>query len=126
MVIRVPPSEKFSLMDGLFSRAAAPDPKKCPNVDKSYCETHSKINEAEKGVLSAAPKAKFEATFNVLFRQASGGFFNINKAYAIGDDKEIARVLAAYNKAADTVNAAAPAEKLKVFEETFAALNKAY
>ena len=44
----------------------------------------------------------------------------INKAYADGDEKKIAQVLAAHSKAADEVIAAAPADKL-VLEKTFAA-----
>ncbi|CAD6266598.1 unnamed protein product [Miscanthus lutarioriparius] len=43
----------------------------------------------------------------------------ISKAYADGDEKKIAQVLAAYNKVVDEVIVAAPADKLNVLEKTF-------
>ncbi|WVZ54629.1 hypothetical protein U9M48_005396 [Paspalum notatum var. saurae] len=119
------PFDKLGVMELMFSKAATPDRTKCPKVDKPYCETYSKHTEAQKGVLHAASPAKEGETFNVLAKQGSTMFRKINKAYATGDEKEIARVLAAYKKAADAVIAAAPAEKFKVMEEAYTAANKA-
>jgi len=125
LVIAAQAPSKFNVMESRFPGAAAPDLTKCPNVDKSYCETYSKYEDVVKGVLDAAPPAKSKESWNALFDLGSEVLYNINKAYATGDEKEIARVLAAYNKAADAVIAAAPAEKFKVMEETYAAANKA-
>ncbi|KAJ1264678.1 hypothetical protein BS78_08G018600 [Paspalum vaginatum] len=125
MVIATPASKKSLAMERIFNHAPVPDATKCPNVDKSYCETYSKVNEALRGVVAAAPKGKKAETFDGLMRKGFYDIRKISKAYATGDDKEIARVLDAYNKAADAVIAAAPAEKLKVLEETFAAADMA-
>lgn len=125
MVNAAPPSEKYAEMEKSFSIAAMPNPAKCPDVDKSFCETYSKSIEAQSQVFVAAKKEEKTEVIKATSRLASDQLVNIAKAYATGDDKEIARVLAAYNKATDAVIAAAPAEKLKVMEETFAAANKA-
>jgi hypothetical protein len=49
----------------------------------------------------------------------------INKAYADGDEKAIAAVLATYNQCADAILAALPAEKFRVMQESIAAASRA-
>nr|TKW02828.1 hypothetical protein SEVIR_7G036200v2 [Setaria viridis] len=112
MVIAAPPEKKLKVMVESFNSAVAPNPMDCPAVDKTYCEMHSKVGKAF---------GELEVRGEVLKNTMSIAFLTINKAYADGDDKKIAHVLAAYIKAADAVFAAAPAEKLKVMEKTFAA-----
>ncbi|WVZ54630.1 hypothetical protein U9M48_005397 [Paspalum notatum var. saurae] len=116
-----PSSAKFVVMERTFNFANAPDFTKCPTVDKLYCETVSKIRTVPEQILSATPPAKELEVKKAIEEKVIAASTAINKAYANVDDKEIAAVLAAYNKAADAVTAAAPAEKLKVMEEAFTA-----
>ncbi|TKV90017.1 hypothetical protein SEVIR_9G000200v4 [Setaria viridis] len=121
MVIHAPPAEKLKVMKDTFNSAAAPNALECPNIDKAYCETRSKLNTAILGVVAAASpeQKKLGDKDSTLPKSMHTAISTINKAYADGDDKEIARVLAAYNKAADSVIAAPPSDKLKVMESTF-------
>lgn len=121
MVIHAPPAERLKVMEDTFNSAAAPNPYECPNVDKAYCETRSKVNKAILGVVAAASpeQKKLWDKDSTLPKSMHTAMSTVNKAYADGDDKEIARVLAAYNKAADSVIAAPPSDKLKVMESTF-------
>ncbi|RCV19745.1 hypothetical protein SETIT_4G000100v2 [Setaria italica] len=121
MVIHAPPAERLKVMEDTFNSAAAPNPYEYPNVDKAYCETRSKFNKAILGVVAAASpeQKKLWDKDSTLPKSMHTAMSTVNKAYADGDDKEIARVLAAYNKAADSVIAAPPSDKLKVMESTF-------
>nr|ACN36573.1 unknown [Zea mays] len=103
--------------------AVAPDPGRCPAVDKPFCETYAKTEKAFSGTIASGdtPKSKLGITDAVLkLRLATDA--NINKAYAEGDKDKIAKILAAYGQAADAVAAAPPPEKLKVMEKTFSAV----
>nr|CAB3459258.1 unnamed protein product [Digitaria exilis] len=50
MAIAAPPAEKLKVMQEAFNAAVAPDPTGCPTIDKSFCETFSKIQEVYKKV----------------------------------------------------------------------------
>ncbi|KAF8671602.1 hypothetical protein HU200_049926 [Digitaria exilis] len=124
MVIAAPPAEKLKVMQEAFNAAVAPDPTGCPTIDKSFCETFSKIQEVYKKVstlIRVAPQAKRVEMTVVANNQKYVMDTAINDAYATGDKKKIAGILAAYRKAADAAIAAAPAETLKVMEEAFKA-----
>ncbi|CAN6335462.1 unnamed protein product [Urochloa humidicola] len=119
-VINAPAAEKLKVMDDTFNSAAAPNALECPNVDKAYCETRSKLTEVILGVTTgASPEEKVWSKGSTFKKTMHAAIATINKAYANGDEKEIARVLAAYNKAADLVIASPPSDKLKVMESTF-------
>ncbi|CAN6330405.1 unnamed protein product [Urochloa humidicola] len=120
MVINALPDEKLEVMDDAFNSAAAPSALECPNVDKAYCETRSKLNKIVLEVTStASPEHKVWAKDSTFKKTMHAAIATINKAYADGDEKVIARVLAAFNKAADLVIASPPSDKLKVMESTF-------
>lgn len=124
MVIAAPPAEKLKVMEEAFNAAVAPDPSGCPTVDKSFCEASSKFQKVYKKVstlIDATPQAKMVEMKDVASNQKFVMDTSINDAYATGDKKKIAEILAAYSKAADVVIAAAPAETLKVMEEAFTA-----
>lgn len=124
MVIAAPPAEKLKVMQEAFDAAVAPNPLGCPAVDKSFCETFSKMQEAAKKVstlIRAAPQAKMVEMSGAAEKQNDVVVTTINDAYATGDVKKIEGILAAYRKAADAVIAAAPAETFKVMEEAFKA-----
>ncbi|KAG0526014.1 hypothetical protein BDA96_06G108500 [Sorghum bicolor] len=117
-----PADKKLMMMEDSFNSVAAPSPLDCPTVDKAYCETDSKIQKAFDGVVAAAPVEKrLEVRATILKKTMYTAGSTINKAYADGDEKKIAQVLAAYSKAADEVIAAAPADKLTIMEKTFIA-----
>ncbi|KAF8671603.1 hypothetical protein HU200_049927 [Digitaria exilis] len=124
MVIAAPPAEKLKVMEETFNAAVAPDPAGCPTVDKSFCETSSKIQEVYEKfstLICAVPQAKMAEMKGVASNQKYVMDTTINDANATGDKKKIAGILAAYRKAADAVIAAALAETLKVMEEAFMA-----
>ncbi|KAF8707191.1 hypothetical protein HU200_030437 [Digitaria exilis] len=124
MVIAAPQAEKLKVMQEAFNAAVAPDPTGCLSVEKSFCETFSKIQEVYKKVstlIRVAPQAKGVEMTAVANNQKYVMDTAINDAYAIGDKKTIARILAAYKKAADAAIATAPAETLKAMEEAFTA-----
>ncbi|CAD6269498.1 unnamed protein product [Miscanthus lutarioriparius] len=121
MINAAPLDKKLKVMEDSFNSVAAPSPLDCPTVDKAYCEMHSKVEKAVNGVTAAAPAGKMsEAQAAVVKETLYNTGATISKAYADGDEKKIAQVLAAYGKAADAVIAAAPADKLIVLEKTFA------
>ncbi|AQK57179.1 uncharacterized protein LOC100192566 precursor [Zea mays] len=122
-VIAATPDNKLRAMAFAFDGAVAPDPGRCPAVDKPFCETYAKTEKAFSGTIASGdtPKSKLGITDAVLkLRLATDA--NINKAYAEGDKDKIAKILAAYGQAADAVAAAPPPEKLKVMEKTFSAV----
>jgi len=122
MINAAPLDKKLKVMEDSFNSVAAPSPLDCPTVDKAYCEMHSKVEKAVNGVTAAAPAGKMsEAQAAVVKETLYNTGATISKAYADGDEKKIAQVLAAYGKAADAVIAAASADKLIVLEKTFAA-----
>jgi hypothetical protein len=122
MIKAAPPEKKLKTMEDSMNSVAAPSPLDCPTVDKAFCEMHAKVETAVNGVTAAAPAGKMsEAQAAVVKETLYNAGATISKAYADGDEKKIAQVLAAYVKAADAVTAAAPADKLIVLEKTFAA-----
>ncbi|KAF8707192.1 hypothetical protein HU200_030438 [Digitaria exilis] len=124
MVIAAPPAEKLKVMQEAFNAAVAPDPAGCPTVDKSFCETFSKIQKINKKVstlIHGVPREKKLEMLGVVQKQTFVIVTAINDAYATGDKKKIAGILAAYRKAANVVIAAALSETLKVMEEAFTA-----
>lgn len=125
-VIAASPANKLGTMAFAFNGVVAPDPGKCPAVDKPFCETYAKTEKAFGGVIASgdSPAKKLGITDAVL-KQRLATDAAINKAYAEGDKDQIARVLSAYGKAADAVDAAAPPEKVKVMELTFSAVTAA-
>ncbi|CAN6323283.1 unnamed protein product [Urochloa humidicola] len=128
LVNKAPPAEKLKVMEESFNSAVAPSPTDCPSdTNKSYCKMHDKVQKAYIEVVeAAAPGKKLEVQEEVIKKTIRTSVLTINKAYAGGNEKKIAGVLAAYEKAADAVIVAAPAEKLKVMQETFAATDKAW
>ena len=122
VVNAAPPDKKLKVMEDSFNSVAAPSPLDCPKVDKAYCEMHSKVQKAFNGVAAADLANKMsEAQAAVLKETLYTAGATINKAYADGDEKKIAQVLAAYSKATDEVIVAAPVDKLNVLEKTFTA-----
>jgi len=129
IVMEAPPAMKLERMEELFNAMAAPNHKDClTNVnDKPFCETVSKLQKAFKEVRAAVAQGKKEETIDDVFlinQEFAPTIRAINKAYADGDEKEIAAVLATYNKCADAILAAAPAEKFKVMQESIAAASR--
>ncbi|XP_066334853.1 uncharacterized protein OsI_030282-like [Miscanthus floridulus] len=122
-VIAASPAGKLGTMAFAFNGVVAPDPGKCPTVDKHFCETYAKTEKAFGGVIATgdSPQKKLGIT-DVVLKQRLATDAAINKAYAEGDRDKIARILAAYGQAADAVAAAAPPEKLRVMQETFSAV----
>lgn len=116
-----PADKKLETMEESLGSVATPSTLDCPDVDKAYCEMQSKIKEALDGVVAAAPgdktmQAKAAAVKKTMRTVAT----TTNKAYAEGDEKKIAQIVAAYTKAANMVIVAPPADKLNVMEKTFA------
>ena len=129
IVMEAPPAMKLERMEELFNAMAAPNHKDClTNVnDKPFCETVSKLQKAFKEVRAAVAQGKEEETIDDVFlinQEFAPTIKAINKAYADGDEKEIAAVLATYNKCADAILAAAPAEKFKVMQESIVAASR--
>nr|AWA45097.1 hypothetical protein SO86E01_000004 [Saccharum officinarum] len=116
IVMEAPPAMKLERMEELFNAMAAPNHKECLNNvgDKAFCETVSKLQKAFKEVRAASRKARRKPLTMA-----------INKAYADGDEKAIAAVLATYNQCADAILAALPAEKFRVMQESIAAASRA-
>ena len=132
IVTETPPAMKLERMEELFNAMAAPNHKtEChPNAeaDKPFCETVSKLQKAFKEVRSAVAQGKKEETIDDVFlvnQEFAPTIRAINKAYADGDEKEIAAVLATYDKCADAILAAPLAEKFKVMKESIAAASRA-
>jgi hypothetical protein len=129
MAIHAPPAERLRVEEDSFNSAAAPNPLECPHVDKAYCETRSKIHKAALGVVAAAAAAASSSAekaaavlwnkdYSTLPKTMHAAVSTINKAYADGDDdKEIARVLAAYTTRRP-IRSLQPL-LLKVMESTF-------
>ncbi|XP_066318573.1 uncharacterized protein OsI_031781-like [Miscanthus floridulus] len=129
IVMEAPPAMKLARMEELFNAMAAPNHKDCAtNIDnKPFCETISKLQKAFKEVRAAVTQGKEEETIDDVFlinQEFAPTIRAINKAYMDGDEKEIAAVLATYNKCADAILAAAPAEKFKVMQESIAAASR--
>nr|CAB3488974.1 unnamed protein product [Digitaria exilis] len=100
MVIAAPPAEKLKVMEETFNAAVAPDPAGCPTVDKSFCETSSKIQEV------------YEKFSTLIYSHKASVWHD-------ADEKKVVNIARSYEKAADMVIAAPPAEKLKVMQEAF-------
>jgi hypothetical protein len=117
-------------MEELFNAMAAPNHKECLNNvgDKAFCEAVSKLQKAFKEVRAAVTQGKKEETIDDVFlinQEFAPTIRAINKAYADGDEKAIAAVLATYNQCADAILAALPAEKFRVMQESIAAASRA-
>ena len=124
MVLAAPPTEKLKLMKEAFNAAVAPDPKGCPTIDKSFCETYSKtlkVFEEVKTLILNFGEAKTVELQRVASKQKFVMDTTINDAYATRDEKKIARILDAYRKAADAVIAAGPAKMVEVMDKAFTA-----
>jgi hypothetical protein len=125
-VIAASPAGKLGTMAFAFNGVVAPDPGRCPAVDKAFCETYAKTEKAFAGVIATGDSPRKRLGFtDVVLKQRLATDAAINKAYAEGDKDKIARILANYAKAADAVAAAAPPEKLRVMELTFSAVTAA-
>ena len=122
-VIAASPAGKLGTMAFAFNGVVAPDPGRCPAVDKAFCETYAKTEKAFAGVIATGdtPRIRLGIT-DLVLKQRLATDAAINKAYAEGDRDKIARILAAYGQAADAVAAAAPPEKFRVMELTFSAV----
>jgi hypothetical protein len=130
IVMEAPPAMKLERMEELFNAMAAPNHKECLNNvgDKAFCETVSKLQKAFKEVRAAVAQGKKEETIDDVFlinQEFAPTIRAINKAYADGDEKAIAAVLATYNQCADAILAALPAEKFRVMQESIAAASRA-
>ncbi|BAS87985.1 Os04g0183900 [Oryza sativa Japonica Group] len=91
------------------------------NVDTCISNTCSYIRKALDGVVAVALPANKAETLEATSKQATVAASTLNMAKATGEKKKVAAVSIVYMIAADAVDAAAPADKLRVMDETFKA-----
>lgn len=112
----------FTTMIDIFKVAMLVPTEDCTaNVDTCISNTCSYIRKALDGVVAVALPANKAETLEATSKQATVAASTLNMAKATGEKKQVAAVSIVYMIAADAVDAAAPADKLRVMDETFKA-----
>uniref|UniRef100_A0A0E0KMZ5 Pectinesterase inhibitor domain-containing protein n=1 Tax=Oryza punctata TaxID=4537 RepID=A0A0E0KMZ5_ORYPU len=112
----------FTTMIEIFKVAMLVPTEDCTtNIDRCITGACYYIQKALDGVVAAAQPAKRSETKEATSKQAKIAASTLEMAKATGEKKKVAAVSIAFMIAADAVDAAAPADKFRVMDETFKA-----
>jgi hypothetical protein len=104
---------------------AADPPAKWKAALKALDAMDVKMRQAVDGVVAAAPPAKQSEVQEAAMAERLDVSLALARVEETGNEKKVESMAASYEKAADLVVAAPPAEKLKVMKEAFRAVTKA-
>ncbi|XP_052140300.1 uncharacterized protein OsI_030282-like [Oryza glaberrima] len=112
----------FTTMIDIFKVAMLVPMEDCTtNVEMCISETCSYIKKALDSVVAAALPAKKAETKEATVKMAGIAATMLDTARASGEKRQVAAVSIAFMLAADAIDAATPADKFRVMDETFKA-----